>query len=123
MKKAITVTILLILLPSPTIADQLILKNGDRLTGKIVKSDGSKLVVQTELVGEVSVDLSAVNSITSDQPLYVTLADGRTVSGMLTARLRIKRSCVPQPRTQFPSTDRRFVSSDPRQNISLMSVH
>lgn len=85
MKKAITVTILLILLPSPTIADQLILKNGDRLTGKIVKSDGSKLVVQTELVGEVSVDLSAVNSITSDQPLYVTLADGRTVSGMLTA--------------------------------------
>ena len=72
-------------LSSPAIADQIVLKNGDRLTGKIVKSDGSKLVVQTELVGEVSVDLSAVNSITSDQPLYVTLADGRTVSGILTA--------------------------------------
>lgn len=86
MKRAITLSIFLILLASKlAIADQLVLKNGDRLTGKIVKSDGSKLVVQTELVGEVSVDLSAVNSITSDQPLYVTLADGRTVTGILTA--------------------------------------
>ena len=83
--KSITLPILLFLLSGTAIADQITLKNGDRLSGKIVKSDGSKLVVQTELIGEVSVDLSAVNSITSDQPLYVTLADGRTVSGILTA--------------------------------------
>lgn len=85
MRKTISLTVFLILLSVPAMADQITLKNGDRLTGKIVKSDGSKLVVQSELIGEVSVDLSAVNNITSDQPLYVTLADGRTVSGVLTA--------------------------------------
>jgi putative salt-induced outer membrane protein YdiY len=84
MKKAITLTIFLILLSSTAMADQIVLKNGDRLTGKIVKSDGGKLVVRTELIGEVSVDLSAVNTITSDQQLYITLADGRTVSGVMT---------------------------------------
>jgi putative salt-induced outer membrane protein YdiY len=84
MKKTISITIFLVLLSGTAIADQITLKNGDRLTGKIVKSDGSKLVIKTELIGEVSVALSDVNSITSDQPLHVTLADGRTVSGIIT---------------------------------------
>ena len=82
--RSIMACMLLLSIANNTLADQIVLKNGDRLTGKIVKSDGGKLVVQTELVGQVSVDLSAVNSITSDQPLYVTLDDGRTVSGIIT---------------------------------------
>lgn len=83
MRKTITLTIFLLLLSVQASADQITLKNGDRLTGKIIKSDGAKLVVKTELIGDVSVDLSAVTAITSDQPLYVTLADGRTVSGTM----------------------------------------
>jgi len=39
------------------VADQITLKNGDRLTGKIVKSDGGKLVIKTDLLGDVTVDL------------------------------------------------------------------
>ena len=85
MTKLLTITLFLILMSTPALADQLVLKNGDRLTGKIVKSDGDKLVVHTDLVGDVTVALAAVTSITSDQPLYVTLADGRTVSGTITA--------------------------------------
>ena len=84
MKKTLALTIFLFLYSGPALADQIVLKNGDRLTGKIVKSDGAKLVLKTELIGDVSVDLSAVTSITSDQRLYVTLEDGRTVSGVMT---------------------------------------
>lgn len=84
MRKTLALAILLFVLAVPAIADQIVLKNGDRLTGRIVKADGAKLVLQTELIGDVSVDLSAVRSITSDQPLYVTLEDGRTVSGTMT---------------------------------------
>lgn len=80
-----TCTVLLIALATQTLADQITLKNGDRVTGKIVKTDGGKLVITTELLGDVSVDLGAISNITTDQPLYVTLEDGRTVSGTLTA--------------------------------------
>lgn len=83
MRKIIGLTVFLILLSGQAIADQIVLKNGDRLTGKIIKSDGDKLVMKTDLIGDVTVDLASVRSITSDQPLYVTLADGRTVSGVM----------------------------------------
>lgn len=83
MRNIISLTIFLLLLATPAIADQITLKNGDRLTGKILKSDGDKLVMKTELLGEVSVDMSSVTRITSEEPLYVTLADGRTVSGVM----------------------------------------
>ena len=85
MKRILTCIVLTLALSTQTLADQITLKNGDRVTGKIVKTDGGKLVVTTELLGDVSVDLAAVTNITTDQPLYVTLEDGRTVSGILTA--------------------------------------
>ena len=84
MRKTLTVTFLTIMFCAPALADQITLKNGDRLTGKIVKSDGGKLVIRTQLIGDVTVDLSVVTNITTDEPLYVTLADGRTVSGLIT---------------------------------------
>jgi putative salt-induced outer membrane protein len=85
MKRLLTCTVLLLALAVQTAADQITLKNGDRVTGKIVKTDGGKLVVTTDLLGDVSVDLASVTNITTDQPIYVTLEDGRTVSGTMTA--------------------------------------
>lgn len=85
MKRILTLTSLFLLLAGEVFGDQITLKNGDRVTGKIVKSDGGKLVVNTDLLGNVSVDLTAVSNISTDQPIYVTLADGRTVSGTFTA--------------------------------------
>ena len=85
MKRLLACTVLLIAFATHTLADQITLKNGDRVTGKIVKTDGGKLVITTELLGDVSVDLGAITNITTDQPLYVTLEDGRTVAGTLTA--------------------------------------
>ena len=61
MRKTVALTIFLMLFSGPALADQIVLKNGDRLTGKIVKADGAKL--KSELIGEVSVDLSSVRSI------------------------------------------------------------
>jgi hypothetical protein len=40
---------------SPLFADQIVLKNGDRLTGTIEKSDDKSLVMKTEFAGEVTV--------------------------------------------------------------------
>ena len=45
---------LLLCCSDSVVADQLTLKNGDHLTGSVVRSDGKTLVVKTELVGEVA---------------------------------------------------------------------
>ena len=87
MKQQISALVLILFaLTGRTFADQLLLKNGDRLTGTIVKSDGKTVVFKSDLVGEVSVALDSVTNVTSDKTLYVTLADGRTVSGVVTAK-------------------------------------
>ena len=68
------------------IADQLTLKNGDRLTGSVVRSDGKTLVVKTDLVGEVTIALADIRSLTTDKPVYVALGNGQTVSGLVTTK-------------------------------------
>src|SRR5262249_55764193 len=67
-------------------ADQVTLKNGDRLTGTIVKTDDDKktLEIKTDLAGEVTVQWEAVTAIVSSQPLHLTLSDGRVITGTVT---------------------------------------
>ena len=67
-------------------ADQVTLKNGDRLTGTIVKTDDDKktLEIKTELAGDVTVQWDAVTAIVSSQPLHLTLSDGRVITGNVT---------------------------------------
>jgi hypothetical protein len=41
-------------------AEQIVMSNGDRLSGLIVKSDGKELVIKTEFAGEVTVQCGMV---------------------------------------------------------------
>jgi putative salt-induced outer membrane protein len=66
------------------LADQITLKNGDRLTGKIVKSDAKALVLHTEFAGDVTIQFAAIDQITTDQELHVALKDGKTAVGTVT---------------------------------------
>jgi hypothetical protein len=70
-----------LLLTAPVMADQITLKNGDRLTGIIVKSDGKTLTINSELAGTVNVPLDAVTFLSSEKPLYLILKDGQTLIG------------------------------------------
>jgi putative salt-induced outer membrane protein YdiY len=74
---------LLLLLSIPALADQIVLKNGDKLTGSITKSDGKVLVIKTDYAGDVSVKFDAIQSITSAGDLNVTVG-GKTVVGPVT---------------------------------------
>jgi putative salt-induced outer membrane protein YdiY len=65
-------------------ADQVTLKNGDRLTGTIVKSDGKTLLLKTDAAGEVTLKWDAVSAIASSGPLNLQLKDGQVVSGNVT---------------------------------------
>jgi putative salt-induced outer membrane protein YdiY len=62
-------------------ADQLTLKNGDKVSGAVIKADGKNLVLKSDLMGELTIPLENISTINSEKPLYVTLGDGRTVHG------------------------------------------
>ena len=62
-------------------ADQVVLKNGDIITGTVVKKDGDKLTLKSEFLGEVTMPWSAIKSLKSDQELNVVLPGGETVKG------------------------------------------
>ena len=70
----------------PLLADQVTLKNGDRLSGVIVKSDddAKTLLIKTELAGDVTIKWDAVTAIMSTQPLHIVLSDGRVIVGRVT---------------------------------------
>ena len=65
-------------------ADQVVLKNGDTITGSIVKKDGDKLTLKSEFLGEVSMPWTAVQSVRSDEPLTVELPNDERVVGKVT---------------------------------------
>ena len=70
-------------------ADTVTLSNGDRLTGKIVKSDGKELTLETDYTGSakmrtITVEWPAVRQITTTAPIYVVTPQGTTVGGTAT---------------------------------------
>jgi putative salt-induced outer membrane protein YdiY len=65
------------------LADQVTLKNGDRVSGNIVKSDGKKITVKTEFMGTVEIAWDQVDKLASDKPVYLTLNDNQTVVGLV----------------------------------------
>ncbi len=54
-------------------ADQITFKNGDRVTGAIVKKDGATLTFKSALMGQITVPWDQVSEIKSDAPLNVVL--------------------------------------------------
>lgn len=67
-------------------ADQVVLKNGDRLTGAIVKKQDAGLTIKTEQMGTVTVPWDQVESVAADTPVYVVPAAGPTLHGTLTLK-------------------------------------
>jgi putative salt-induced outer membrane protein YdiY len=66
-------------------ADQVVLKNGDRLTGSITRSDTDDLTLKTDYADEVIIQWSAIQEINSSQSLHLTTQDGKTIAGPITS--------------------------------------
>jgi len=61
----------------PAAADEVVLKNGDRITGKLVELAGGKLSIKTEYAGTVKIDWNLVDTFSTDAPVYVTIGDNK----------------------------------------------
>ena len=73
-----------VLMAAPLLmADQIVLDNGDRITGKVTKKDGDSLTVTSDLMGAVTIKWAHVKSIATDDPVTVVLSGGKAVEGKL----------------------------------------
>ena len=65
------------------LADQLVMKNGDRVSGSIVKKDAATLTIKTVHFGIVTLPWDQVDSVKSDIPLTVVLPNDKSVQGTI----------------------------------------
>jgi putative salt-induced outer membrane protein YdiY len=60
-------------------ADEVLLKNGDKLDGRIVTMDGGKLTINVLGLGDVKVDAGQIVTFQTDGPVDLRLSDGTGV--------------------------------------------
>jgi putative salt-induced outer membrane protein len=77
--------LLLLLLTLTAMSDQLSLKNGDRLSGTVVKSDGKTLLLHTDYAGDITLKWDSVAGIQAAEPMHVELQDGRKAVGTVSS--------------------------------------
>jgi putative salt-induced outer membrane protein YdiY len=66
-------------------ADQIIFKNGDRVTGSIVKKDEKQITIKTDNFGVVAAPWDQVESVIAEKPIHIVLSDGREIQGTVKA--------------------------------------
>jgi putative salt-induced outer membrane protein len=64
-------------------ADQIILKNGDKITGSVVKKDAKALTFKSDVFGSITVPWEKVEALTAVKPLFVVLPGNETVLATL----------------------------------------
>ena len=74
--KVMLLLMTLVLSVQTSYGDEIHLKNGDRLTGKIVNLVDGKLIFNSDIAGEVTVELSNIQTLSSEEPITVYLKDG-----------------------------------------------
>jgi putative salt-induced outer membrane protein YdiY len=86
MRRSLYFVFALLLIASVARADQVTLKNGDRLSGKIVSGDGKTLLLKSEFAGDVTIQWDAITGIESTDNINITLKDGTRLSGKVTTQ-------------------------------------
>ncbi len=65
-----------LLAPHTALADELFFKNGDRWSGTIVSLEKGRIRFRTELVGQLEVAISQVETLSADSPVEIHMTDG-----------------------------------------------
>lgn len=90
--------------PSPALADEVHLANGDRLSGRVLSQDDQAVVLEHDALGTITLDRTRVASVALSEPaeapqpaarawkrrfaLGASLSEGNTEQGELSAKLR-----------------------------------
>lgn len=96
--RAMLVFSALFLLSFGVMADEVRLKNGDVITGTVIKKETSKLIFNTSYAGDISIAWSEIVQLNTQAPAQIFLADETILTGVIEAiepgqaRIRIAHS-------------------------------
>lgn len=65
-------------------AGEVVIRNGDRLTGALVRLEKSTLEMKSEYAGELKIQWAAVERLVSSEPVHVTTLSGQILVGTVT---------------------------------------
>ena len=75
--------ILIVLLGGNVLADEVILTNGDRLTGRIIEIREGILTLETDYSDPIKLKFEAVDRMSSSEPVELHLTDGEILKGII----------------------------------------
>ena len=111
-------------LASLSFADQITLKNGDHLTGTIVKSDGKTLILHTDFAGDLTINFDAITQITSDKELHVTTSDKKTIVGPVsTSNGKIEVATKSGGTVEVPPANVAIIRNDAEETAYEKTLH
>jgi len=76
----LAISVLLTSVANPALADELLMKDGSRLLGKVVKQEDGTLEFETAFAGVIKVQWAEVSELHADEPVTVMLGSEETVS-------------------------------------------
>ncbi len=99
-------------------ADEILLKNGDRITGTIINKFGNTLEIKTEYSSKILIKWSAIESIKTNQAVLLTLKNKEEVTGVIETSpdnmLTIKKDGIhqsePIPLSEVTEINKKFFS-------------
>ena len=78
-------TLLCLVFTQSVCGDEVVMNNGDRLTGSVKTTKDGKLVLATTYAGDVNIALADIQRISTDKPVKLVLDDETRISGLLSA--------------------------------------
>jgi putative salt-induced outer membrane protein YdiY len=94
---------------SAALGDQVLLKNGDRISGQVVRLDNNNLLVKSEALGDVKIKWDAVALVSADVPVHV-IADGARVEADVVRRNQNDDTIFTSNESSFSVTPGRIVA-------------
>ncbi len=111
-------------LSSAVLADQITMKNGDHLTGTVVKSDGKTLILHTDYAGDVTLDFTAITQIKTEKELHITTTDKKTIVGPVTANEgKVEVVTTTSGTVEVPAANVAIIRNDAEETAYDKSLH
>jgi putative salt-induced outer membrane protein YdiY len=114
MKTKFALVLVSVLLAATANADELIMKNGSRLIGKLISAGGGTVVLDTPFAGQLNIKSENIESITTDESVTVMMKDGEIFreKQIVATASTVEISNGDTPRT-YPVTDIDLINPEP----------